>query len=265
MSLEKYLETAIEAVIKAGDIIKKSLSSQKTIEFKGKVDLVTETDKECERCIISIIKHKHPNSDFLAEETANHFDQHTQSGDPPRWIIDPIDGTTNFVHGIPWISVSIGLEIDGEVQAGVVYNPLYDECFTAIKGKGAFLNQSPIKVSKTSKLGHSLIGTGFAYERKERADDLLKFLKCAMVSGQGIRRFGSAALDMCSVACGRLDVYYEIGIKPWDVAAGYLIVKEAGGDIFTPLGDPYDIYYPDILASNGIVGKDLIDQFKQIS
>jgi len=172
---------------------------------------------------------------------------------PYRWIIDPLDGTVNFAHGFPMFCVSIAFEAEGKLLYGVVYEPLRDELFEAQKGEGALVNGQPIRVSRTDRLERALVATGFPYDIRERLPETTARLARVLGVVQGVRRAGSAALDMCYVACGRLDGFFEENLKPWDTAAGLLIITEAGGCITTFGGGEYDLYSPNILASNGIL------------
>ena len=179
-----------------------------------------------------------------------------------RWLIDPLDGTSNFAHGFPWFCVSIALEIRGEVKYGVIYQPVLDELFYCEKGKGAFLNSAPIKVSKMAKIADSLIATGFSYLRDEvLRRDVKRFLQVQQVA-LGVRRAGSAALDFANVACGRFAGFYEYGLSPWDVAAGFLLVKEAGGKLSNYEGAEASIYGKYVVASNGLVHDELLGTIK---
>jgi myo-inositol-1(or 4)-monophosphatase len=248
------------------------------ITMKGAIDPVTETDFQCQKIIIGMIRQAFPDHAFLAEERAGEEDGgqpppavqaaagHAHPGlawesDPPpacRWIIDPLDGTVNFAHGYPAFCVSIACEADGVLAYGVVYDPLRDELFEARRGGGASLNGQAIRVSKTARLDQALIATGFPYDIRARVPQTLARLGRLLGVVQGLRRGGSAALDLCYVACGRLDGFYEENLKPWDTAAGLLILTEAGGKITTFEGRDYDLYAPNILASNGPLHADLI-------
>lgn len=236
------------AARKAGDIMNEYRTREFSIEQKGEIDLVTEVDVLCEKAIVSMIHETFPDHGVLAEEGGAEAD-----GSRYKWIIDPIDGTTNYAHGFPVYCSSIALEADGHVVAGVVYDPTRDEMFSAIKGGGATLNDDPIEVSKTSELIRALLATGFPYQIKTTDRNNIKEFTDFAMSAQAIRRPGAAALDLCYVACGRLDGFWEFHLKPWDTAAGALMITEAGGRVSMIKGEPLDIYQPDIVASNGLL------------
>lgn len=236
--------------------MRRAIDAPKDIQKKTELSLVTEVDCECERIIVNIIKADFPDHAFLTEESPPEGDS------PYRWIVDPIDGTTNFAHGFPVACVSIALEHDGTLVLGGIYDPFRDELFFAAKGQGATLNERPIHVSKTEKLADALIATGFAYDRRERADDYLATFKDFMCRTQGMRRGGSAAIDLCYVACGRFDVYYEQGLQPWDKAAGMLILEEAGGKLSNYKGEPLDIHERTNLATNTLLHAECLEVVK---
>ena len=233
----------------AGAIQRRHLGRIKNIRFKGDINLLTEVDQACEKFIIDKIKAHYPDHDILAEESGTSY---SQSSDY-RWIIDPLDGTTNYAHGYPFFGVSIGLEYRGKIVCGVVYDPIRDELFSAVKDKGADLNGKPICVSKNQSLKKSLLATGFAYNVHETEIDNLDHFSNFIKTAQAVRRDGTAALDLCYVACGRFDGYWELGLWPWDVAAGYLIVEEAGGRVTQFRGMSFDVYGKEIVASNGLI------------
>mgnify|MGYP006277860373 CR=1 FL=1 len=226
----------------------------------GEIDLVTAADREAENAVISAIRTTYPDQNILAEESGG--DGSESSG--MRWVIDPLDGTTNFAHSFPVFCTSIGLQKDAVTLMGVVYNPFYDEMFFAEQGKGAFLNNRKISVSRNDTLSKSLVTTGFAYDRRERADELLVHYKNFMMRCHGVRRVGAAALDLCSVACGRVDGYWEANLKPWDTAAGWLIVEEAGGKVTDYSGNVFNIEKKEVLASNGLIHKQMSEVIKSI-
>lgn len=244
-----FLDTAWQAAHAAGQIIRARWKKPKTIDYKGAIDLVTDTDRRCERTIVGILAKQFPEHSILAEEETN-LERRESSY---RWIIDPLDGTTNFAHGYPHFCVSIGLELNREIILGLVYDPLRRECFHAIKGKGATLNQQPIFCSAVDDIDKALLATGFPYDRRDHADYYLSFFRAFLTRCQGIRRNGSAALDLCYVACGRIDGYWELKLKPWDVAAGSLIVTEAGGRLSDFRGQPFDITGQETLAANPLI------------
>lgn len=255
-SLETYLNFTINIAKTAAENLKE-YAGKVAIEFKGKHDLVTKFDKETEALIVKAIKENYPDHNILGEE-GTHLEQGESSY---RWIIDPIDGTTDFAHGHPFYCVSIGLEINGEVQVGVVYAPAMNDLFYATKGMGAFLNENPIKVSQINIVDKSLLATGFNPTAPNFLNENIRHFKHFQKSAQGVRRCGSAALDMCFVAAGRVDGFWEKGLKAWDIAAGTIIVKEAGGKITAMDGSPFNLNDQDILASNSHLHKEMVDYF----
>ncbi|CAH1423727.1 unnamed protein product [Lactuca virosa] len=263
-SLDEFLDVAVDVAKKAGEVIRKAFYQTKHVEHKGSVDLVTETDKSCEDLIFNHLKDCFPSHKFIGEETtaANGV---TQLTDEPTWIVDPLDGTTNFVHGFPFVCVSIGLTIRKVPTVGVVYNPIMDELFTAINGKGAHLNGNPIKVSSQSELVTSLLATEAGTKRdKATLDATTNRINSLLYKVRSIRMGGSCALGLCGIACGRIDLFYECGFGgPWDVAAGAVIVKEAGGLIFDPSGNDFDITAQRIAASNPLVKDAFVEALQQ--
>jgi len=253
------IETAIQAAREAGKFLKANLGKVKNIEYKQEeINLVTEIDKKSEAIIINTIKQRYPHHDILAEESGSH-----NKASDYRWIIDPLDGTTNYAHGLPIYGVSIGLEKRGEIVLGVVYNPNLDELFVAEKCSGAFLNHRRIKVSETNELIKSLLVTGFPYNVKENPDNCIGHFSNFLVSAQAVRRLGSASLDMCYLACGRFDGFWEVSLNPWDSAAGYLLIVEAGGKVTDFAGRTYSIYSRPILASNGRIHEQMMEILKK--
>ena len=218
------------------------------------IDLVTEVDRACERHIVDALRRERPRDDILAEEGGAHAD----AGAEWRWVIDPLDGTVNYAHGYPCFCVSIGVERGGVRSAGVVYDPLRDELFEAVRGGGARRNGRPIRVSQERSLGRALLGTGFAYDVRESERDNLDLLARAVKRAGGVRRDGSAALDLCYVACSRFDGFWELKLHPWDVAAGLLIVDEAGGHGSDLAGGPAPASGREIVASNGAIHAELL-------
>ncbi len=243
-----FLDAAVELALHAGHLIKRLAKQPHTITYKGAIDLVTEADVQSEALIIAGIKERFPDHGILAEEKGSE-----QGESDFLWIIDPVDGTTNYAHGFPVYGVSIALEYRGEVIAGVVYEPNLDELFTAEKGKGAFLNGSPIRVSETRDLDKSLLATGFPYDFRIDPERIIKLFTAFSLRTQGIRRAGAATIDLVSLACGRFDGFWEFGLKPWDMAAGGLIATEAGARITMMEGQPYDIRVPEIVAGNRFI------------
>jgi myo-inositol-1(or 4)-monophosphatase len=233
-----------------------SVGKFKHVERKlgQETNLVTEIDKKSEEIVITKIKQRFPHHDFLAEESGSH-----QKESEYRWIIDPLDGTTNFTHGFQIFSVSIALEVKGEVVVGVIYDPNMDELFTAEKGKGAYCNNKPITVSDRSSLIESLLVTGFPYNIKENPDNAVQHFINFLMEAQAVRRLGSAALDLCYVAAGRIDGFWEVSLNPWDMAAGVLLVQEAGGKYTDFRGFPSSIYNKQMLASNGLIHEKMME------
>ncbi|MEK7803103.1 MAG: inositol monophosphatase family protein [Deltaproteobacteria bacterium] len=249
-----FKKTAIDAAKSAGLLLKRNIGRRHTIEFKGVIDVVTEMDIKAEDMIMKTIKARFPEHGILTEES---FEQ--KSGSGYRWIIDPLDGTTNYLHGFPIFCVSIALEREGEIILGVVFNPMLNELFTAEKGKGAYLNSKRIRVSGISELTKSLLATGFPYDVRTSPDNNISHFANLAVRAQAIRRAGSAALDMCYVACGRFDGFWELKLKPWDTAAAMLIIKEAGGIVTDFNGSAFSLYSGETLASNGLVHDEMIE------
>ncbi len=246
--LKKELDVTYEATRAAGKILNRMFGQVSHIAKKGDIDLVTEADFQVEKAVLEIIRRNFPQDNILSEETGEHKEVSERT-----WIIDPLDGTTNFVHGFPFFAISIALEVENEIVLGVVHNPHMDEHFEAVRGKGAFLNKKPIKVSQTLNLAESLLATGFPYNIHEKPEMVMELFEKMVVTAQGVRRPGSAAIDMCYVAAGRLDGFWEEGLKPWDTAAGTVIVKEAGGILTTFQGESYTPYLKSVVASNPFV------------
>jgi len=236
---------ALSAARRAGEVLRAGFGTEHAITYKGEVDLVTEVDTEAERVIREELLGTFPTHGMLAEEGGE-----LGGEENARWIVDPLDGTTNYAHGLSIFCVSIALERAGEVVLGVVHDPMGEETFVAERGRGATLNGEPIRVSSTDEPIRALIATGFPYDRAELPEALELFGRLA-ASTRGMRRLGSAALDLCYVAAGRLDGYYERGIWPWDLAAGSVIVEEAGGRLTNYRGDVLDLAGREIMASNG--------------
>jgi len=254
--MQPLLNIGMRAARRAGDLIVRSLSRLDSlkVDTKGRNDFVTDVDRKAEAEIIATIRRSHPDHAFLAEESGR------GGGDSEYvWIIDPLDGTTNFLHGFPTFAVSIALQHRGRLQHAVVYDPMRQEFFTASRGDGAQLEGKKIRVSSQRTLEGSLIGTGFPY-RMEAAhiDDYLAMLKVVMAAAAGVRRPGAAALDLAYVAAGRIDGFWEFGLAPWDTAAGTLLIQEAGGRVGTPTGSEYALG-PNIVAGNPKVYQGLLD------
>lgn len=248
-------QVAIRAARAAGRIHLRRLSCINISRKSSDIDLVTEADREAEAAVIRMIRRAFPDHAILAEESGLSAHQ----GAAHRWIIDPLDGTTNYAHAFPSFCVSIAYERNGRVEFGVVLDALHKECFTARRGKGALLNGKRIKVSATPTLSAALVGTGFPYDRRQRRRFYLCFWEYFMMRAQGVRRTGAAALDLANLACGRLDGFWEFGLKPWDVAAGSLMVREAGGRVTNMDGTPLDLAAGQIVASNGRIHDEMLE------
>jgi myo-inositol-1(or 4)-monophosphatase len=255
------LNIAIDAARKAGAYAKQHAGKARQIDRKeGQItNLVTEIDRTSESIIIERIRKEHPDHTFFGEESGIH-----QNVSEYKWVIDPLDGTTNFAHGLGIFCVSIGLEYKGEVILGVVYDPNVDELFTAEKGRGAFLNGKPIRVSKTDTLIESLLVTGFPYNIRENPNHAVEHFTNFLMSTQAVRRLGSAALDLCYTAAGRFDGFWEVSLRAWDMAAGVLILREAGGTRTDFEGKDATIYVPQMVASNGIVHEQMIEVLRRV-
>ncbi len=253
--MNSYLEVAVEAAREGGRILLAEFDRPVKISYKGEVDIVTQADRRSEDAVVSLLRSRFPKHAIVAEEGGGHA---TES--PFRWIVDPLDGTTNFAHGYPCFAVSIGLEEAGELLVGVVYQPVTQEMFTAVKGEGAYLNQKPIHVSGVERLATSLLCTGFPSAKRSHSPNIHYYWDFTMRS-HGVRRDGSAAMDLASVACGRFDGFWEFGLHPWDTAAGTLLVREAGGTVTTFSGQPYRPGDRETLASNGHIH----DEMRQVA
>jgi myo-inositol-1(or 4)-monophosphatase len=244
-SLERRV--AVESARAAGRLLRDELAGTRRIAFKGApTNLVTEMDARAEALIVDQIRAAFPHDAILAEERGA-----AAGGSGRRWIIDPLDGTTNYAHGVPVFGVSIGLEAEGHVLLGAVYDPMREELFVAERGRGAFVNDVPLEVSATTLLDASLLVTGFPYDIRENPDNNLREYAAFAVRARAIRRFGSAVLDLAWVAAGRFDGFWELQLGPWDAAAGTLLVEEAGGRVTDLEGGPVDLDAPRIVASNG--------------
>lgn len=253
MELDTIREVALRAAKEAGAILRQGLEQQRTIEFKGVKNLVTDMDRRSEAAIAAMVRHTLPHHSVICEEGTR-----LQGDSGYRWLVDPLDGTTNYAHGYPCYSVSIGVEKDGELVFGCVYDPSQEELFTAERGSGAFLNGKPLQVSTVASLSDALLATGFpndvAGTKNNNLDYFVRFMKHA----QGVRRPGSAALDLCYVAAGRFDGFWELKLYPWDLAAGVLIVAEAGGRVTDLRGGPHHLSNPQIVASNGLLHDEML-------
>lgn len=253
------LQAAVEASQAAGALLLRYAETGFQIEYKNPINLVTDADRAAEQCVIDHLKTRFPDHRFLAEERG----RDEEGSSPYRWIIDPLDGTTNFAHGYPAYCVSIGLEYEGRCIIGVVFDPSRNELFTAMEHRGACVNGRPIHVSNTQALDGSLLVTGFAYDiRETKRNNLDHFVKFAL-KAQGLRRTGSAALDLCYVAAGRFDGFWEVRLNPWDMAAGSVIAREAGGRLTDFSGKDLSIYEQELVASNGRIHEAMLTLLNQ--
>lgn len=258
----KVTGTLLECLRSGGKIVKENLLEKKVITFKGELSLVTETDKRSEEIVVRTIQKNFPDHAILTEESPE------RGKSPYRWIIDPLDGTTNFAHSYPVSCVSIALEDHGKIAFGGVYDPFRDELFFAERGKGATLNDLPLVVSQIPILNQSLISTGFPYDCREYADEYIAVFRAFMMKTQGLRRTGAAAIDLCYVAAGRFDGFWEFKLNSWDIAAGALIVEEAGGKLSDFSGNTLDVTPPhqtevtQTVASNGFIHEAMVEVLK---
>jgi len=265
--MNPFLEVAIEAAREAGSILLADFDHPRKIAYKGDVDLVTEADRRSEQAVVARLRSHFPRHAILGEEGGGYGDASAQGADAVRhcWYVDPLDGTTNFAHGYPCFCVSIGLAENvkpgasptpDDLLIGVVYDPIRGELFTAARGEGAFLNQRKIQVSSVASLATSLLATGFPSHKRAQNPNIHYYWDFTMCS-HGVRRDGSAALDLAGVACGRFDGFWEFGLKPWDTAAGVLLVREAGGMVSDFAGRPYRLGGPELCASNKLVHEEM--------
>ena len=250
----------LEAIAReAGTLLMRHFAHHVTIEYKGEVDLVTEADRASEKLIVERLRARWPEHGIVAEEGTR-----SETGAEYRWYVDPLDGTTNFAHGYPVFCVSIALaRQDGQLEVGVLYDPTRDEMFAAARGGGAKLNGRPIHVSRTASLAQSLLGTGFPSHKRHKNPNIYFYHQITLRS-HGVRRAGSAALDLANVASGRYDGFWEFNLNPWDTAAGVLLVQEAGGNVTRFDGSPFRLDSREVLASNGLIHQELIAQFAEI-
>jgi myo-inositol-1(or 4)-monophosphatase len=251
--MSEFLDVAVRASKEAGALLARHFGTKLIIEKKGEINLVTDIDKASEKLIKSIISERYPDHGFKAEEgtEANH-------SSPFLWLVDPLDGTTNYAHGFPAFCVSIALIKNGEIIVGCIYNPNLEECFVADKGQGAFLNGQKINPSQTSDLSDAFLVTGFPYDIRHTPETNLKEFAAFALKSQAIRRVGSAALDLAYTAAGRFDGYWEFKLSPWDIAAGILIAEEAGCQVTSWNGGKYDLNKGEILASNFLVHEQMM-------
>ena len=256
--MSDYRQFCEEIAREAGALLRNRLHNQHSVSYKGEINLVTEADCLSEALITQRISLAYPGHDILAEESPE-----TARGSVFRWIIDPLDGTTNYAHGYPVFSVSIALEVEGTVRIGVVYNPMLDELFVAEEGGGAFLNGERLCVSKVTELSKGLLATGFPYDMREDPNNNVNYFKALAMKSQAVRRDGSAALDLAYLAAGRFDGFWELKLMPWDTAAGWLLVTESGGTVTDIGGGDYGLYSPHILATNGLLHETMFQILKE--
>jgi myo-inositol-1(or 4)-monophosphatase len=250
-----FLETAVQAARAAGLVLGELARSGFRIEYKAAINLVTDADRRAEDCIVQTLLAAYPSHSILAEERGRSGTANSRY----QWIIDPLDGTTNFAHGFPFYSVSIGLEYDGTCILGVVLDPVRQELFTAIAGRGARMNGELLRVSTIEALDKSLLVTGFAYDIRETQHNNLDHFAHISLRAQAVRRTGSAALDLCYVAAGRFDGYWEVTLSPWDMAAGTVIVREAGGLVSGFTKGEFSLYGQELVATNGHIHNELLN------
>jgi myo-inositol-1(or 4)-monophosphatase len=256
--MASYLETAVEIAREAGALLAGYFERRVTFELKGEFDLVTEADRASERMVVERLRSHFPSHGIVAEEGGGY-----QSPSEYRWYVDPLDGTTNFAHGFPIFNITLALERDGEMLCGVVFDPVRQELFSAESGAGAYLNNHRIRVSNTRRLEDSLACTGFPSRRRHLNINIHFYHQLAMAT-HGVRRSGSAAIDLAYVACGRLDAFWEFGLNPWDMAAGRLLVCEAGGRCTDMRGQPHRLTSPHLLVDNGGIHEEILGLFAEI-
>jgi myo-inositol-1(or 4)-monophosphatase len=254
---QDFLNPMQELAREAG-VLLMSFFGKVAIEYKGDVDLVTQADRSSEKLIVERIRKQWPDHDLIGEEGSRR-----ETGSDFRWYVDPLDGTTNFAHGFPVFCVSMGLEYQGERIAGVVYDPSRNEMFAAEKGGGSRLNGAPIHVSKTARLAESLVATGFPSHKRHKNPNI-HFYHQITLRSHGVRRAGSAALDLCNVACGRFDAFWEFNLNSWDTAAGVLLVQEAGGKVTSFSNAPFKIDSREVLATNTVLHEEMLQEFQEI-
>ena len=253
-AMKEMMEFARQLARKAGELLAEKFSRHNPVYYKGTIDLVTEADRMSEDLILSEIGRRYPDHGVLSEES-----KEKDGPSAMRWIVDPLDGTTNYAHGFPFFCVSIALEKDGEIVLGVVYDPMRDDLFEASLGGGAHLNGKKLQVSSVSDLSRGLLATGFPYDIRESRDNNLDFFAAMIVKAQAIRRPGAAALDLAYLAAGRFDGFWELKLKPWDTAAGCLLVTEAGGVLSDMTGGKWSVFSPGLVASNGLIHQQMLE------
>jgi myo-inositol-1(or 4)-monophosphatase len=256
--MPSYLETSVEIAREAGALLSKYFERKIGYELKGEHDLVTEADRASEKLVVERLRSHFPAHSIVAEEGGNHTGSSEYC-----WYVDPLDGTTNFAHGFPMYNVTLALEQSGELIAGVVFDPEKNEMFTAERGSGAYLNNRRIRVSKVKELENTLVATGFPSKKRHLDVNVHFYYQMAMIT-HGVRRAGSAALDLAYVASGRLDGFWEFGLNPWDMAAGILLITEAGGKCSDMKGAPVSLRGPHLLADNGLVHQQFVDLLGEV-
>ncbi|MHC4608116.1 MAG: inositol monophosphatase family protein [Planctomycetota bacterium] len=252
------MRAARDLAVRAGGFLRRRQSRIREIRFKGDTgNLVTDADKASERMIVRGIRKAFPDHDIVAEE-----EERRETGSPFRWHIDPLDGTTNYAHGLPIYSVAIALEVSGTVEVGAVYVPVLDELYEAVRGGGAFRNRKRMRVSRTRRLKLSLLATGFSYRKPQKRRNM-KYFDRFQFASRAVRRLGVASVDLCYVACGLFDGFWEFDLGSWDVAAGVLFVREAGGKVTDFRGGPVDIAVPEVLATNGRIHTAMMNHLRR--
>jgi myo-inositol-1(or 4)-monophosphatase len=250
-----WLTTAVEAVVRAGDMMLERFGGPLRVDKKGTIDLVTEVDVAIEQMFRALIAGRFPDHTVLGEEMGGSL----AVPEGPCWVFDPIDGTTNFAHGLPIFCASLALEIDGDAVLSAIYDPTRRELYTAEKGAGAWLNGQPIRVSQASALIDAMLVTGFPYDVQSRLDEIIALFKRFVGRARAVRRLGSAAIDLCCVASGRMDGFWERGLSAWDIAGGALLVREAGGKVTALDGSAFSSRGREVLASNGLIHEAMLE------
>ncbi len=258
---ESFRDVAVDAARQAGAFLRSRFGTRPAVSYKGSpTNLVTEMDRGAEAIILDAIRRRFPGHSILAEESGA-----LAGSEPHRWIVDPLDGTTNYAHGFPIYGVSIALELDGALEVGVIYDPSREEIFVAERGHGATVNGAPLRVSATAALGQSLLGTSYPNDIRDAPRDNLLEHAGIMHRCRSVRSIGSAVLGLAAVAAGRLDGYWEQRLGPWDVAAGALVIREAGGTVTAVGGAPLDLAAPSITASNGLIHAEIVEALKEVA
>lgn len=256
--MPSYLEIAAEIAREAGALLATYFERRVAFELKGEHDLVTEADRASEKLVLERLRSHFPTHSIMAEEGGRY-----EGSSEYRWFVDPLDGTTNFAHGFPMYNITLAVEQAGELIAGVTFDPMRNELFAAERGAGAYLNNRRIRVSKVSRVNDTLVATGFPSRKRHENVNVHFYYQLAMVT-HGVRRAGSAALDLAYVACGRLDAFWEFGLNPWDMAAGILLVTEAGGKCSDMKGGPASLFGPHLLVDNGLVHEGILEVFSEV-